>query len=186
MDIILATHNKDKVYEIKELVKETNIKIISLSDLNDTDDVIENGLTFQANALIKAKYFYDKYQKPVLADDSGLVVPSLNGEPGIYSARYSGGNDKDNNTLLLKNLINKKDRSAYYICSICFYDHEPYFFEGKCHGTIGINEQGSNGFGYDPIFIFNGQTFADVSLEEKNKHSHRAIALKKWLNFILK
>jgi XTP/dITP diphosphohydrolase len=146
-----------------------------------------NGNTFSDNALIKAKYFYDKYHIITISDDSGLVVPSLNGEPGVFSSRYSGLGDEENNKLLLKNLENKTDRSAYYEVSICFYDgNKPEFFIGKCFGKIGFEEKGENGFGYDPLFIYGEKTFSEIPLDEKNKFSHRAIALKQFIAFFEK
>lgn len=188
MDLLIASSNKHKVKEFRVLFsKYPNINLISLSDLNDKDEVVEDGNTFSDNALIKAKYFYGKYHIITISDDSGLVVPSLNGEPGVFSSRYSGLGDEENNKLLLKNLENKTDRSAYYEVSICFYDgNKPEFFIGKCFGKIGFEEKGENGFGYDPLFIYGEKTFSEIPLDEKNKFSHRAIALKQFIAFFEK
>lgn len=184
MKLLIASSNKHKIYEFKVLFsKYKNVKIISLSDLNDNDEVEETGTTFSENAFIKAKYYYDKYKILTISDDSGICVPSLNNEPGVYSSRYSGNGDEANNDLLLQR-IEGKDRTAYYECDICFYDgKEPYYFIGKCYGTIGYERKGKNGFGYDPLFIYDGKTFAEVDLETKNKVSHRAVALKQFINF---
>lgn len=184
MKLLIASSNKHKIYEFKVLFsKYENVEIISLSDLNDHDEVEETGTTFSENAFIKAKYYYDKYNLLTISDDSGICVPSLNNEPGIYSSRYSGYGDEANNDLLLKR-IEGKDRQAFYECDICFYDGiEPHYFIGKCYGTIGYERKGVNGFGYDPLFIYQGKTFAEVDLETKNKVSHRAIALKQFVEF---
>lgn len=184
MKLLIASSNKHKIYEFKVLFsKYKNVEIISLSDLNDNDEVEETGTTFSENAFIKAKYYYDKYKILTISDDSGICVPSLNNEPGVYSSRYSGNGDEANNDLLLQR-IEGKDRTAYYECDICFYDgEEPYYFIGKCYGTIGYERKGRNGFGYDPLFIYDGKTFAEVDLETKNKVSHRAVALKQFINF---
>lgn len=184
MKLLIASSNKHKIYEFKVLFsKYKNVEIISLSDLNDNDEVEETGTTFSENAFIKAKYYYDKYKILTISDDSGICVPSLNNEPGVYSSRYSGNGDEANNDLLLQR-IEGKDRTAYYECDICFYDgKEPYYFIGKCYGTIGYERKGKNGFGYDPLFIYDGKTFAEVDLETKNKVSHRAVALKQFINF---
>lgn len=184
MDILIASGNKHKIYEFKKLLKNyDDIKVLSLEDFNDNNEVEETGSTFNENSFIKAKFFYDKYKIITISDDSGIVVPSLNYEPGVYSSRYSGLGDEGNNDLLLKN-IEGKDRSAYYECDICFYDGViEKHFNGKCFGEIGYERKGTNGFGYDPLFIFEGKTFAEVDLETKNKVSHRAIALKKFMDF---
>ena len=185
MKLLIASGNEHKIYEFKKLFKQyPNIEVLSLKDLKDNNDVEETGTTFDQNSFIKAKYFYDKYKIITISDDSGIVVPSLNYEPGVYSSRYSGLGDEGNNDLLLKNLADKNDRTAYYECDICFYDGEiERHFNGKCFGTIGFERKGINGFGYDPLFIYEGKTFAEVDLETKNKVSHRAIALKKFMEF---
>ena len=182
MKLLIASGNKHKIYEFRVLFeKYKDIEVVSLADLNDHDEVDETGSTFSENAYIKAKYFYDKYKIITISDDSGICVPSLNNEPGIYSSRYSGHGDEANNDLLLKN-VEGKDRTAFYECDICFYDGtEPQFFIGKCYGTLGYERKGVNGFGYDPLFIYEGKTFAEVDLETKNKVSHRALALKDFI-----
>ena len=143
-----------------------------------------DGKTFEENALIKAKTYYNKYHLPTISDDSGLVVKALNGAPGIYSKRYSGGNDQDNINLLLKKLKNEKDRSAFFECAICYYDGDAHYFIGKCHGDIGFIPEGDDGFGYNPIFLYNGKSFAQISLDEKNKISHRARAINEFVKYI--
>lgn len=185
MEILIASNNKNKVREIKKLFSEfSDINIISLQDYDDHDDVEESGLTFSDNAYIKAKYYFDKYKICTISDDSGLVVPALNGEPGVYSARYSGMGDEANNDLLLEKMKNIKEREAYYQCDICFYDGiSPKFFIGKLDGSIGYERKGTGGFGYDPLFIVDERTLAEIDLDEKNKISHRAIAIGKFLKY---
>lgn len=184
MEILLATQNEHKIIEFQNKLKGTGIIIKSLVDFNDDSDCIENGKTFEENALIKAKTYYNKYHLPTISDDSGLVVKALNGAPGIYSKRYSGGNDQDNINLLLKKLKNEKDRSAFFECAICYYDGDAHYFIGKCHGDIGFIPEGDDGFGYDPIFLYNGKSFAQISLDEKNKISHRARAINEFVKYI--
>lgn len=185
MKLLIASGNAHKIYEFRKLFsKYENIEVLSLKDLDDNNEVEETGTTFPENSFIKAKYFYDKYNIITISDDSGIVVPSLNYEPGVYSSRYSGLGDEGNNDLLLKKLGNSKDRKAYYECDICFYDGKiEKHFNGKCHGEIGYERKGTKGFGYDPLFIYGDKTFAEVELEEKNKVSHRAIALREFMVF---
>ncbi|MFA7435501.1 MAG: RdgB/HAM1 family non-canonical purine NTP pyrophosphatase [Bacilli bacterium] len=180
MDLLFASSNKNKVEEVKLIFNKHNI--ISLADLNDYDEVDENGSSFHENAYLKAKYFYDKYKIAVFADDSGLVVEALNGNPGIRSARYSGENATylSNNLKLLAELKDKTNRHAYFISVICFIDEsgEVHYFEGRVDGEISQSIQSDNGFGYDPIFYLPeyNKTFAELG-SEKNKISHRAKAL---------
>ena len=188
--LIFATGNKGKLKEEKKIFQNTEYEIISLFDLGDVPEIIEDGETYEANALIKAKAIYDIHKLPVIADDSGLSVEQLNGEPGVYSARYAGENCTydDNNRKLLKVLkVFPDPHSAKFVCSSVFYDGvriERAF--GELHGTI-VNEfKGEHGFGYDPIFVPVGsnKTLAEFTSEEKNKISHRAksfAALKKLL-----
>ena len=178
MKVILATNNLHKVEEIKALVKNTNIEIISLKDFNDEDIVEETGKSFNENALLKAEFY-----------DSGIGVPSLNNQPGVFSARYSGENatDEENNQKLLQSMKNIADRQAYFHCSVCYFDGEANYFEGKLYGTIANNLVGNNGFGYDPLFILNdSKRLAQKTMDEKNKISHRAKAFSKWLEFMIR
>lgn len=189
MKVILASNNKNKIKEIKVLFENTDIEIVSLKEVGFNDEIEENGKTFSENALIKAKTIYDIYKIPVISDDSGLEVDALNGEPGVYSARWSGQGDEANNDKLLKLMEGVENRKANYACVICYYngESEAKFFEGKCYGEIGFERYGTGGFGYDPLFILEGKkdTFATISLEEKNKMSHRSIAIKKLAAYLL-
>ena len=192
---ILASNNQKK---IKEILKGLNLDIKSLKDENIDIDVIEDGLTFKENAYKKAseiKSYLDKRGEKdfiVMADDSGLEVDYLNGEPGVYSARYSGehGNDKKNNEKLLSKLngVPKEKRGAKFVCYLTVINSEGKTLDirGEVKGRI-INElNGNGGFGYDPLFYYEefGKTFGEVSLEEKSKVSHRGVALKELKNRI--
>ena len=189
MKVILASQNSGKVKEFREILAKFNIEVLSLKDLNFNVDIVEDGTTFYENALIKAKTIYDIYQIPVIADDSGICVKHLNDEPGIYSARYGGmESDKLRNELLLKNMLGVVDRSAYFHCSIIFYIAKDKFehFTGRVYGTIDYEVKGGGGFGYDVLFIPNGYdlTFGELSSEIKNEISHRAVALKSFVNYL--
>lgn len=184
IDIVLATRNKNKIKEFKVLFQECeeiNINVLSLDDIGYFGDIEEGGETFEENAAIKASV-PAKMGYIGIADDSGLCVDALGGAPGVFSARFSGGSDEDNNDLLLKKLENSENRDAKYVCAIAcvFPDHSNDFtVRGECHGQILKERHGSGGFGYDPLFYFPEfeSTFAEIELAQKNKVSHRAIAL---------
>lgn len=188
MELIFATHNKNKVIEVKSLINQ-NINLLNLSDINFTDDINETATTLEGNALLKAQTIFKKTKLDCFADDSGLLVDALNDEPGVYSARYAGEqkNDEDNITKLLNNLHGIENRKAQFktILALILNGNE-YLFEGTMHGTITYEKMGLNGFGYDPIFMPKGfsKTFAELTLEEKSKISHRALALNKMVDFI--
>lgn len=188
MDVVLASTNKGKIRELKEMLKDYDINLLSLNDINFNNEIIENGNSFEENALIKARTVSEFSNLITIADDSGIEVTALNNAPGIYSARYSGGSDDDNNTLLLKNLEGKENRSAHYTCAIVLYFPNGKYktFIGYCYGKIGYEYRGSNGFGYDPLFYLPEykMTMAEISSEEKNKISHRYKALKGVINNI--
>lgn len=183
--IVVASNNKHKIKEIKKIL--TQYDIIPMEEIGFNQEIEENGKTFEENALIKANTIH-KYLKEsgkeylVLADDSGLCVDSLNGEPGVYSARYSGehGNDQANRNKLLK-LLEGKDRTAYFCCTIAIINPsgKQQIFVGKTYGEITDKEIGENGFGYDCIFYSDDlkKTFGEASEEEKNSVSHRSRAL---------
>lgn len=185
MEILIATQNQHKKEEIDSILSGLNIKILTLSDLNDHDDVIEDGKTFEDNALIKASYFARKHQKYTISDDSGLMVDALKGKPGVHSKRFSDtGLDYDNNIKLLNELNNHSNREASFVSVICFYDpfnNKHMFFRGTVKGVI-LNEiKGSSGFGYDPLFYVEQfkMTYAEMTKEMKNEISHRRLALEK-------
>ena len=186
--LVVASNNQKKINEIRSVLCDFEIK--SLKDIGCDVDIPETANSFEGNAFLKAKYVFDNYNIPCFSDDSGLVVSSLNDEPGIYSARYAGEekNDDDNMDKVLKNLEGVEDRSAYFTTVICFYDGaQTNYFEGRINGLITKEKIGDNGFGYDPIFMPQGlqKTFAELTSEEKNTSSHRALAVRKFASFIL-
>lgn len=185
MELIFASGNKGKVKEVKGIFSNSNYKIISLEELKDVPEIIEDGNTFEENARIKAKIIYSKYKKPTIADDSGLAVEQLNGDPGVYSARYAGEGCTydDNNRKLLSELSGfTEPHNAKFICCAVYYDGVKYItVTGEVNGRIIKELRGINGFGYDPIFLPDGfnKTLAEMSLEEKNELSHRSKAFNK-------
>ena len=186
--IIFVTHNKHKSEEIKNIIG-NSFEIKNLSDINITEEIPETGNTVKENALQKAKYLHDKLGCNCFADDTGLEVDSLNGEPGVFSARYAGepSNSQRNIEKLLNNLQGKKNRTAQFTTVIAvILDHKTYFFEGSISGQIIDTQRGDGGFGYDSIFIPNGydKTFAELPTEVKNSISHRALAMQKFKEFI--
>lgn len=178
MRLIFATQNQHKAKEINALVGEP-FEVLSLSDIKCSDDIEESGLTLKENATLKARHIYLKYHYNCFADDTGLIVEALNGEPGVHSARYAGEQKNDNNNiaLLLKNMAGIQVRKARFETVICLMlDGIAYYFSGILDGKI-INEPvGDKGFGYDPIFMPDGYdiTLAQMTLEQKNRISHRA------------
>jgi len=188
--IIFATKNKGKAEEVNQIFDDLDVQIISLSDINGAIEIIETGATFEENALIKAKQVFEKFKLPTIADDSGLVVEQLNGDPGIYSSRYAGedGNDAANNKKLLTELKNyPHPHIAKFVCSAVYYNGKDTFTsEGEIRGRIIDEERGTNGFGYDPLFVPENYEKTSAELEPgiKNKISHRYhafITLKKQL-----
>ena len=181
--LLICTHNENKINEIKGTLLDLNIEVVTLKDLNDETEVIEDGLTFQENAYIKASYFGHKHQLLSLSDDSGLEVKHLNGGPGVYSARFAG-NDLENNKKLLYTLTNVQNRNAQFKTVLALYNpntNEVKYFEGTLKGKITEQLIGRNGFGYDPVFYVPeiGKTLAELTKEEKLKVSHRGKALEK-------
>lgn len=189
MELIFATHNDHKVKEVAQILP-SYLTMKSLTDINFHDEIDETGKTFEENALLKAKTIFEKTNKNIFADDSGLVIDALDGAPGVYSARYAGtGKDADNVAKALKELEGKTNRKAYFISIFCLIlNGKEYFFEGKVNGTISTEILGEDGFGYDPIFIPDGysKSFAQMTAEEKNNISHRGLAVKKLSDFLTK
>lgn len=179
-EILIATHNQHKKEEIQQIFG-SEILVKSLSDYGLHDEIVENGSTFQENALIKAKYCFEKTGIPSLGDDSGLRVNALDGRPGIFSARYASNHDFEKNIeKVLEEMQGKDHRQASFITVLCYYDKEgPQFFEGVVEGNLLHENMGHRGFGYDPIFVPEGykQTFAEMSATEKNEISHRKRAI---------
>ena len=174
-----------KLAEMQRILSPLGINVVTAKMLGkEIPDVEENGTTFEENARIKAVSACEFMNMPAIADDSGLCVDYLDGAPGIFSARFSGGhgNDEENNDLLLEKLsgVPMEERTAYYVCAICcvFPGGKEITVRGECHGHIGFERDGSEGFGYDPLFIINGKAFGRYSAEEKDKISHRGNALR--------
>ena len=189
-EIVIATKNQHKIIEMKKMLEPLGYSVLTLFDFEEFPEIIEDGATFKENAFKKAKELSDYLHKTVVADDSGLEVFVLNNDPGVYSARYSGINKSydDNNTLLLKNLVGIQDRKARFVTTMCLYslDKEPVFFEDYLYGEISEEYAGDNGFGYDPIFYVPelNKNLAEISLEQKNKISHRGKCLLKLINHL--
>jgi len=177
--IIFASKNEGKLKEVKDILKDMKINIVSLSDIDFNGDIIESGSTFEENAKIKAEEIFDKYKMPVIADDSGLVVEKLNGEPGIFSARYSGdpATDEQNNYYLLDKLKSLPEHyKAKFVCAAVYYDGNEFQTSiGEVNGKIISEPRGKRGFGYDPLFIPDGftETMGELQDDIKNKISHR-------------
>ena len=188
MQLVFASNNKNKIKEIQLLVPST-IQILSLDDIGCTEDIAETADTIEGNAMLKANYVTEKYGYDCFADDSGLEVEALNGEPGVFSARYAGEpkNDENNIDKLLDNLKGIKNKTANFKTVICLNNKgEQHLFTGIINGRIIEERIGTNGFGYDPIFVADGyqKTFAELALEEKSNISHRGIAVKKLIHFL--
>lgn len=194
---VIATGSAGKIRDFAHILGTEKYEFKTLKDIAFDEEIIEDGSTFAENAIIKSSTVARWLQKKgitatVLADDSGLEVFALNGEPGIYSARYSGrhGADEDNNTLLMKNLQGVTDRRARYFCALSYQEvspegiTDPKIFEGECRGAINHEPVGDMGFGYDPLFVPDGETrtFAQMELEEKKKISHRGNAIRALLH----
>lgn len=192
MKLLFATTNNGKLKEVRKVFSETAFTILSLADFPPVPDIVEDGVTFAENAKIKAETVYDLFKVPTIADDSGLSVDQLNGEPGVFSARYAGENatDEANNKLLLEKLSHfTEPHLAKFVCSAVFYDGENYISsQDVMEGKIIHEPRGVNGFGYDPLFIAEGYsvTNGELSLEEKNKISHRAKAFNRLHDLICK
>lgn len=183
--LLVATHNEHKKEEIQQILGE-NFEVKSLRDVGLTEEIAEDGNSFEENAAIKAKYCFDKTGISSLGDDSGLVVPALDGRPGIYSARYSGDHDFNRNIArVLEEMQDIDSREAYFITVLCFYNESgPHYYQGRVYGNLTREVHGKDGFGYDPIFIPEGfnETFAEMSAEDKNQISHRKKALDLFLS----
>ena len=190
MQLVFASNNKNKIKEIQQLVPE-HITILSLEDIECNVDIPETANTIEGNAILKANYVTQHYGYPCFADDSGLEIDALNGEPGVYSARYAGAqrSDEDNMNKVLNQLENESNRKANFKTVIALnINGEQHLFTGIINGTIITEKKGTNGFGYDPIFIADGyaQTFAELTLEEKSTISHRGKAVKQLITFLNK
>ena len=183
-EILVATHNEHKKDELQQIFGES-ILVKSLRDYNLHEEIEENGSSFHENALIKANYCFEKTTVPSLGDDSGLVVEALDGRPGIYSARYASNHDFAKNIeKVLEEMQHVENRNAYFVTVLCYVDEDgPQYFEGRVHGKLLNENKGHKGFGYDPIFVPDGdhRTFAEMPSAEKNSISHRKNAIDQFL-----
>jgi len=192
MKLALATNNKHKVVEIKAVLGDFFDEMLTLQELGINQDIEETGTTLEENSLIKAKTICEMTGLPSLGDDTGLMVDALNGEPGIYSARYAGleHDDAANRKKLLDNLNNKSDRKAHFCTVITLYYPDGHYIQalGRVDGEITFEEKGTNGFGYDPIFYSYDlkKVFAEGTAEEKNSVSHRGRALRNLMEMLKK
>lgn len=189
MDLLFATGNPKKSEELKSLLSLNQYNVLDLNDLNVKTEIEESGITLHENAIIKASFLFEHTGKTSLAEDSGLEVDVLDGEPGVFSARYAGipKNDNKNTEKLLQNLKNIDNRAAQFRTVIAVVSQNGVFtFEGIIRGKIIDKPKGDHGFGYDPVFVPDGyeQTFAELSSEIKNKISHRANAVKQLISFL--
>lgn len=184
MKLIIASNNRHKIKEIKDILGERFGEIVSLREAGIEHETVEDGATFAENAFKKAREIAELSGAAALADDSGLCVDALGGAPGIFSARFAGehGNDEANNRKLLEELAGKSNRSAHYTCAVAlvYPDGTSLTAEGHLHGAITEHPRGSGGFGYDPLFVVRGEsrTVAEMGSDEKNSISHRAAALR--------
>ena len=188
MKILFATSNENKANEIRKMLPST-IELITLKDIEINEDIPETSPTIEGNAKQKADYITTHFNINCFADDTGLEINALNGEPGVFSARYAGEqrSDTDNMQLVLDRLKTKEDRSARFKTVIALtIDKQQHLFEGIVNGVIRTEKSGTNGFGYDPIFEPEncGKTFGEMDMDEKNSYSHRARAVNKMIEFI--
>ena len=188
MQLAFATNNKHKIEEVQQLLK-NNLHLLSLQDIGCDEELSETGKTLEENAKQKARYVYKKYKIDCFADDTGLEIEALNGNPGVYSARYAGeGKNTEKNIIkVLEKMKITKNRNAIFKSVISLItNNKEYLFEGVINGIILHEPRGKDGFGYDPIFQPKGfeKTFAEMSMKEKNKISHRAIAVKNLAGFL--
>ena len=189
MRLLFASQNRHKIEEIKPLLP-PYIEVLSLSEVKYFEEIPETSPTLEGNALQKAQFIFEKFQMPCFADDTGLEIEALEGRPGVYSARYAGEDKSadDNIQKILRELEGVENRSAVFktVIALVGVSDKPILFEGIVKGSITKDKRGSNGFGYDPVFMPEGysKTFAQMSLEEKNKLSHRSRAVKKFAEWL--
>lgn len=189
--LCFATNNKHKIDEVRHALN-GSLTLLTLNEINCQEELPETMPTLEGNSLQKAEYVFQHYGIPCFADDTGLEVDALNGEPGVYSARYAGAqrSSEDNIRLLLKNLEREKNRRARFktVFALVGLENEPVFFEGRVEGVITTAKRGEAGFGYDPVFIPDGfdKTFAEMDLSQKNLISHRALATKKLIDYLVR
>ena len=191
MEIVFATNNHHKLEEVRQILG-NNFKLLTLQDIDFNEEIEETESTFEGNALLKAQIIYEKFKLPCFSDDSGLEVEALDNAPGVYSARYAGdhGNHEKNMDKLLRELDDKTNRKARFRTILCYIntDGKVNYFNGIINGVIAHERRGMRGFGYDPVFIPDGYelSFAEMTPGEKNKISHRALAVQELLKHLQK
>lgn len=183
--LVMATNNANKLREAREILSPLGIEVISQHDAGADCEPDENGSTFADNALIKARAVYEMVHMPVIADDSGLCVDALDGRPGVHSARYAPKGQECKKLLEEMKDVPEDKRKAYFQCTIAYIDDNDWHtVSGACMGKIGFEEKGSNGFGYDPVFVCGDRTMAEMTAEEKNSLSHRGSALRELYRYL--
>ena len=186
--LVMATNNKNKLREAREILSPLGIEVISQQEAGVDIEPVEDGVTFEENAIIKAKAIYNAVKVPVIADDSGLCVDALDGRPAVHSARYAPKGQECEKILDEMKNVPDDMRTAYFECCIAFIagEHDINSMSGRCYGTITREKRGTDGFGYDPIFLYGDKTLAEMSPDEKNKISHRGSAMKKLYEYLEK
>lgn len=183
--LVMATNNANKLREAREILSPLGIEVLSQREAGADCDPEENGATFAENAYIKAKAVYETVGLPTIADDSGLCVDALDGGPGVYSARYAPEGQHCAKLLSEMKKVPDEKRGAAFKCTICFLDENGHTeLTGECRGAIGHEMRGTNGFGYDPVFVVGDRTMAELSADEKNEISHRGAALRELYRFL--
>lgn len=183
--LVMATNNANKLREAREILAPLGIEVLSQREAGADCDPDENGSTFAENAIIKATAVYEAVGLPTIADDSGLCVEALGGRPGVHSARYAPKGEECDKLLGEMQDVPDCERGAAFRCTICYIDGSGHTeFTGACEGSIGYEQRGSNGFGYDPVFMVGDRTMAELSAEEKNSISHRGAALRELYRFL--
>lgn len=189
MELVFATNNAHKLAEVSAMLP-PGIRLLSLEDVGFHEEIPETGSTLEENAEIKARTIYNFAVRPVIADDTGLFVHALNGDPGVYSARYAGeqADFAANCDLLLNNMLGHSDRKAEFVTVVCMVNAQgrTHFFRGEVAGKITESMMGSTGFGYDPLFLPEGETrsYAQMSAADKNAMSHRRLAVQQLINYL--
>ena len=183
--LVMATNNANKLREAREILSPLGIEVLSQREAGANCDPEENGKTFAENALIKARAVYEAVKLPTIADDSGLCVDAMDGRPGVYSSRYAPEGQHCAKLLEEMKDVPDGERGAAFRCTIAFIDENGYdTVSGECRGAIGYEKRGTNGFGYDPVFMVGDRTMAELSAEEKNRISHRGAALRELYRFL--
>ncbi|MDE6672673.1 MAG: RdgB/HAM1 family non-canonical purine NTP pyrophosphatase [Ruminococcus sp.] len=185
--LVMATNNKNKLREARQILSPLGIEVLSQQEAGVDIEPVEDGQTFEENALIKAEAIYNAVKVPVIADDSGLCVDALGGRPSVHSARYAPKGQECDKILTEMKDVPEDKRTAYFECCIVYIDSEgTESMTGKCYGTIAYAQKGTDGFGYDPIFLYGDRTLAEMSPDEKNSISHRGEAMKKLYEYLEK